>query len=127
MKLDYDSSPHPPGALRRGAARAVRTLLLLSLGVVLVIFLPIGVLCLRTSGGYREQFERESALMRTVLLADQQTFGRVTIDEASSTGMAGLYGTVPTEADRARLVQMLTPHFGPGGAQARVKVEPDTP
>jgi hypothetical protein len=36
--------------------------------------------------------------MRTVLATDPQGFGRVTIDEYSSTGMAGLYGTAPTPA-----------------------------
>lgn len=92
-----------------------------------MIFLPIAALCLRTSGEYREQFERESAVMRTVLATDPQRFGRVTIDEYSSTGMAGLYGPVETSADRARLVQLLTPHFGAGGAQTRVRVEPSTP
>ena len=102
-------------------------LLVLSLGVVLVIFLPIAVLCLRTSVEYREQFERESVLMRTVLATDPQRFGHVTIDEFSSNGMAGLHGTVATPADRECLVRALMPHFGPEGARTRVRVEPGAP
>jgi hypothetical protein len=121
--LHYTTARPPAGRVRHAIASAARILPALSAGLVLVIVLPIAALCVRETGEYRAQFDRESAVLRAALDADPARYAGVTVEEYSSTGIAGLYGTVATTEDRTALVQALTPHFGSEGARMRVQVK----